>query len=252
MMQRSVVAAMGILLGALSTLSAHAAEIRILSAVAVGPAVKELGSQFEKSTGHTLTIQYGPVGELRRQVDGGTVFDVTILTPPQIEELIKAGKVAAGTRTDIARAGLGVAVRTGASKPNVGSPDSFKQALLDAKSVAYAGEGAAGLYFLSLLDRLGIADQIKPKLKAIAGSPVKAVASGEAEIAVANAPPILDDRAVELAGPLPAELQNYLVYSAGIAAGAKEAEAGKAFVGFFTSESAVPVVKAKGMEPAAR
>ena len=251
-MQRPVVAAAGIMLAALCSHPAVTAEVRVLSAVAVGPAVKELGSQFEKSSGHTLVIQYGPVGELRRQIDGGTAFDVTILTPPQIEELIKAGKITGGTRADVARAGLGVAVRAGAAKPNVGSPDAFKQALINAKSVAYAGEGAAGLYFLGLLDRLGIADQVKPKLKAIAGNPVKAVSSGEAEIAVANIPPILDDGAVELAGPLPAELQNYLVYSAGIAAGAKEAEAGKAFVVFFASESAVPVIKAKGMEPAAR
>ena len=233
-------------------LAAEAAEIKVLSAVAIGPAVQELGAQFERKTGHKLVMQFGPVGTLKRQIEGGEVFDVVIVTAALIDDLIKQGKIAADTRTDFARSGIGVAVRAGTPKPDVSSTDAFKRTLLSAKSVAYAREGVSGAYFITLLDRLGIADDMKAKLKPIDGNPVKAVVSGEAEIAVANIPPILDEPGLELAGALPSELQNYIGFTAALGSAAQSAEAGKALIGFLTSEGAVTVIKAKGMETPAR
>jgi len=140
-------------------------------------------------------------------------------------------------------------VRSGASKPDVGSTDTFKRALIEAKSIAYAGEGAAGQYFIGVLDRLGIASEMKPKLKLIAGNPVGAILKGEADVTVTNIPPIMAEPAVELAGSLPAELQNYISYTAGVSSTGKETGAAKALINFFTSAPAAAVMKAKGVEP---
>jgi molybdate transport system substrate-binding protein len=233
-------------------LAAEAVEIKVLSGVAIGPAVRELGSQFERTTGHKLVMQFGSLGELKRQIDNGEIFDVVIVTPALIDDLAKQGKIAADTRANFARSGLGVGVRAGSPKPDVSSTDAFKRTLLNAESVAYAKEGAAGLYFVSLLDRLGIADDMKGKLKPTDGNPVKAVVSGEAEIVVANIPPILDEPGLELAAAIPSELQNYIAFTAALGSAAPSAEAGKALIGFLTSEGAVTVIKAKGMETPAR
>ena len=254
MIVRSLAAAakLGFMILLAQSLPAGAAEIKVLSGVAIGPAVKELGAQFERTTGHKLVMQFGSLGELKRQIDNGEVFDVVIVTPALIDELVKQGKIAADTRANFARSGLGVGVRAGSPKPDVSSTDAFKRTLLGAKSVAYAKEGAAGLYFVSLVDRLGIADDMKGKLKPTDGNPVKAVVNGEAQIVVANIPPILDEPGLELAGGLPSELQNYIGFTAALGSAAQSAEPGKALIGFLTSEGAVPVIKAKGMEAPAR
>jgi molybdate transport system substrate-binding protein len=235
------------------SLAAQAAEVKLLSAAGFRGVMNELAPQFERTTSHKVVGTFDSTGALRRQIDGGESFDVVMLAPEVIDDLIKQGKVASGTRVDVARAGLGVAVRAGAAKPDIASVDGFKRALIGAKSVSYVGEGLSGAYFVGLLDRLGIAEQMKPKLKPMAVADVnKAGASGEAELVVHLIPGMQGAPGIDLVGPLPAELQTYIGFSAGLGSTAKEPEAAKALINFLKSEAAVPAIKAKGLETAAR
>jgi molybdate transport system substrate-binding protein len=238
----------------LTMLQAHgvgAAEIKVLGIPFKGP-LDEIRPDFERTTGHTLVTKYAPSAELRRQIAAGEEFDVVLIFPGQIDDLIKQGKVAAGTRVDIARAGLGVAVMKGAAKPDITSPDAFKRVLLNANSIAYAAEGPSGIHLIGLIERLGIAAETKPKLKPMkAGSLVVApVAKGEVDIGVVSIPFILAEPGAELLGPLPPELQHYVVYSAGVGAGAKDVNAARAFINFFSNPGPRSVLKSHGLEPA--
>jgi molybdate transport system substrate-binding protein len=231
-------------------LAAEAAEIKVLSAAALRPALNELGPRFERETGHKLVIQYEVVGVLKRQIEGGERFDVAILTTPFMEDLAKQGKIAADTRANIARSGIGVFVRAGAPKPSIKSADAFKRAMLNAKSVGYSREGATAMYLATLFERLGIAEQMKAKTKYVqAGRAAQSVADGEAELGLVVISAIEPVPGVELLGPLPAELQHYVGYTGGVGAAAKEAKVCKAFIEFLRAPAAVPVLKAKGMEP---
>lgn len=229
---------------------AHAVEIKVLSGNGGRAAVSELCAQFERATGHKPIIRFEVNAELKRTIEAGETFDVAILNPPVLDELIKRGKIAAATRADIGWAGLGVAVRAGAPKPDISSVEAFKRTLLDAKSVAFPGKGASGIYFVGLLDRLGIADDMKPKLKPMpAEDAVEVVARGEAEIVVVIASRIVDVGGVQLVGQLPSELQTSIGIAAGISATASEPEAAAALIRFFTAPAAAPVLKAKGVNP---
>ena len=205
----------------------------------------ELAPMFERTTGHKVVVTYDSNDGLERRIKAGESFDVLLIGTPTFDVL--GDKVAPAPRVLIGRAGLGVAVRAGAPKPDIGSVDSLKRALLGANSVSYVGDGLSGVLFLAALDRLGIAEPIKPKLKpTTVANVVKAVASGEADLVVHNIPGILADRGVELVGPLPAEIRSYIDLTAGLSAAAKEPEASKAFITFLTSEPAIAVIKAKG------
>ena len=229
---------------------AGAAEIKVLSGTGSRAVVEELARQFERASGHKLTIRFEGNAELKRKIEAGETFDVAILNPPVIDDLIKQGKVVAQTRADIGRAGVGVGVRAGARKPDISSVEAFKRALRDAKSVAFAKEGASGIHFMAVLARLGIAEEIKPKLRPMpALDSVEVVARGEAEMVVVVLPRILVVPGVELVGPIPAELQTSIGTTAGVGIAAKEPDAAKALIKFFTGPAAAPVLKAKGMEP---
>lgn len=241
---------MALLFLGLAAGAADAAEIKVLSAGGVRPVVSELGAQFERATGHKLTIKFvaGPV--VKREIDAGEAFDVAISLDDVVDDLIKRGKIAADTRASFARAGLGVGVRQGAPKPDISSVDGFKRTLLNVTSVAYTAEGAAGMHFISVLDRLSIAGDMKPKLKALpAGEGVGALARGEVQLIVTTVPVIVGSSGIELAGAFPPELQTHLRFIAGVGTGAREAAAAKALIKFLTSPEAAPVLKAKGMEP---
>jgi molybdate transport system substrate-binding protein len=232
--------------------AARAGEVRVLCANALGSVMQELGPRFESATGHKLVIQFDTVGALKRQIDAGERFDVAILTTPFIDTVIKEGRIAPGTRTDVARSGLGVIVRTGAPKPDISSADTFKRALLNAKFISYAKEGATGIYLETLFKRLGITDQMKPKTKfPPSGRGAQFVAEGETELHLSVISSFDPVPGAELLGPFPPELQSYIGYSAGVGSAAKEAAAGKALISFLTAPTAVPVLKAKGMEPIA-
>ncbi len=227
-----------------------ATEIKVLSGTGPRSAVRELIAQFERNTGHKVAVQFHVNAEVKRRIDAGETFDATVLNPDVLDELIRQGKVTAASRASIGRAGVGMAVRAGAAKPDISTAENFKRALLDAKSVAFPEEGASGRYFVSVLARLGIADAMKPKLKPMpASDAAEIVARGEAEMAVVVMPRMAGVPGIEIVGPLPAELQTYIGFAAGVGAGAKEPDAATALVRFLSSPEAAPVLRAKGIEP---
>src|SRR4051812_13224621 len=244
----------GVLWGAISIMaqSAQAAEIKMLTTGAFKQVVVALIPEFEKATGHKVVLDNGTVGELQKRVDGGETFDVLVLSPKGIEDYIKSGKIAAGSNANLAKVGVGVMVKAGAPKPDISTVDAFKQALRNAKSVAYldpASGGSSGIYVAGLLDKLGIADQIKPKAKLQKGGHVSdLVRTGEAEIGIHQNSEIVGQAGVTLVGPLPKDIQNYTTYAVGVGSAAKQAEAAKAFIKVLTGPSAAAVLKATGME----
>jgi len=233
---------------------AAAAEIRVLSTVALKAALdEELLPQFERSAENKVIIKYDAAAALKKQIDGGEAFDVAILTPALIDDLIKQNKLEAGSRTNLARTGVGVAIRQGAAKPDISTADAFKRALLNAKSIAYGDPalgGASSVYFANLLQRLGIAEEMKAKTKLTAsGESARPVAAGEAELGIGQISEIVPVRGAELLGPLPAELQVYTAFTSGVAAGAKDAAAAKSLIRFLTTPAAAQILKARGLDP---
>jgi len=231
--------------------AANAAEIRVLSSNALKTVVEELGPQFEKATENKLNVTFGAAANLKTSIEKGEAFDLAILTSSALDDLVKQGKLVAATRADIARSSVGLAVKKGAAKPVISTTEAFKRALLDAKSIAYVEQGASGIYLKSLFERLGIAEQLKPKIKLLPASnpAANAVANGEAEIGMTQISEILPYAGAELVGPLPADIQLYTVFPAAVGAGAKEPEAAKALIKFLTAPAAFPVLKAKGLSP---
>ena len=250
------VAALTLVMSQLAASSAaNAADITVVSGGAFKQVLNALIAQYEKESGNKVAATYQTVGQHLALIrDGQEQFDVAILTPEAIDGLAKEGKVVPGTRADLAKVGVGVVVKAGAPLPDIGTDEAFKRALLAAKSVAYidpkAG-GSSGIYVDKLLERLGIADQIHAKAVLVPGGAVAdKVATGEAEIGVHQISEILPVAGVTLVGPLPADIQNFTVYAAGVGAAAKDAAAAKGFVQFLTGPHALPIIKAKGMEPA--
>jgi molybdate transport system substrate-binding protein len=233
---------------------AGAAEIKVLTAGAFKQVLVALVPDFEKQTGHKVTVENDTVGALTKRIEGGEAFDVAVLTPGAVNGLTEKGKFVAGTRSTLARVGIGVMVKAGAPQPDISSVDAFKRALLAAKSVAYidpASGGSSGIYINGLLDKLGIADQIKPKAKLKQGGYVAdLIVSGAAELGIHQISEIVPVKEVTLVGPLPADIQNYTVYAAALGAGAKDADAAKALIKALTAPAAADVLKSKGMEAA--
>lgn len=229
-----------------------AAEIKVLSVPAIKTSLDLLGPQFERTTGHKLSVNYAGSSDLIQQFDAGETFDVALVWPAMIDRLLKEGKVAAGTRTEIAKVAIAVAVKKGATKPDISTSDAFKRTLLDAKSVSLSIQGASGKYFKSLLERLGIAAEMQPKLRPVAGGPlvVGPVARGEVELAVITTPYIVLEPGAELVGPLPSDLQEYVVYTAGVGAATKEPDAAREFLKQLTSADAASVLRSQGLDPA--
>jgi len=228
---------------------AIAADIDVLCSGAIDAIMGEVAPQFERASGHKLNMRYGIGAVMKRQIVAGETFDAAILVGA-IDDLVTAGKIVAGTPAVLGRTGYGVGVRIGAPKPDIGTAEAFKRTLLSAKAVAYNKEGGSGTYFVRLLDRLGIAEEMKGKLMPRRDT-AKAVASGEADLTVNGVTPILRAPGIELVGPLPAELQSYSTFVAGVGTGARDAQAATAFVKFLTTPAAVAVFKKRGVEPVA-
>ncbi len=234
---------------------AEATEIKVASGGAFKQVLAALATQYEKESGNKLVVTYQTVGQhLKVIASGQEQFDVAVLTPEAIDGLIKDGKVVAGSRADLAKVGVGVVVKAGAPLPDISTVDAFKRTLLAAKSVAYidpAAGGSSGIYVARLLERLGIAGAVNAKAKLIQGGAVADhIADGEAEIGIHQISEILPVQGVVLVGPLPAEIQNFTVYSAGVGAAAKDGATASALVKFLSGPHAVPIIKAKGMAPA--
>ena len=221
---------------------AQAAEIRVLSGNGAKAAVRELCTQFERATGNKINLHFEVNADIQKKIEAGEAFDVAVLNPPVIEALSKEAKIVTGSRADIGRAGLGVAVRQGAPKPDISSVDAFRRTLLAAKAVAYPGKGASGLYFVSLLDRMGIKAQMQGKLKPM-------LARGDADLVVVVATRIMDVGGGEMVGPIPEELQTKIGFAAGLSASAKEPDVAKSLIRFMTAPSAAATLRAKGVDP---
>jgi molybdate transport system substrate-binding protein len=229
---------------------AYSAELKVWSGNGAKAAVSALCSEFERVTGNKIDLRFEVNTELQRKLEAGGAFDVAVGNPPTIDALIKAGKVVDGSRADFGSAGLGVAVRSGTPKPDISSVDAFKRALLSANAVAFPGEGASGRYFASLVDRLGIAAEMKSKLKPMqAEDTVEVVARGDADMVVVVASRIYDVAGVDPVGPIPSELQTRIGFAAGLGAASKEPDAAKALVRFLKAPSAAATLKSKGVDP---
>jgi molybdate transport system substrate-binding protein len=246
----------GTALGAASLLMfanmVHAAEIRVLSTQATEEAYRELVPQFEKASGHKVTTVFTGTLDANKRLAAGETYDLLIMSAPSIEEHIKAGKVVPGSRVDLAKSGVGVGVgvKAGAPKPDISTSEALKKTVLAAKSIGYS-TGPSGNYMIGLFQRMGIADEIKPKLKqtptgVFVGS---IIASGDAEIGFQQVSELSHFAGVDYVGPLPADIQQFTTFSSGIMAGAKEADAANALVKFITAPAAAAAFKKRGMEP---
>jgi len=246
---RIVVTALSALL--LAT-AAHAAEIRVLSTQAVERPYRELVAQFEKASGHKVTTIFTGTLDAQKRIAAGESYDLVIMAGVAIDDLIKSGKIVPGSRVDLASSGVGVAVRAGAPRPDIHSTEALIKTLLAAKSIGYSS-GPSGVYLTGLFRKLGIADQIKSKLKqtptgVFVGS---IIASGEVEIGFQQVSELAHYPVIDYIGPLPADIQTVTVFSSGLQVGAKSVDAAKAWITFLTSPAAAAVFKNKSMEPAA-
>lgn len=233
---------------------ADAAELKVLCALGVKEVMEDLGPKFERASGHKLTIAFANLGNITKRVQGGEAADIIILPRQGIDRLVKDGKANAADVTVIARGGLGVAVRKGTPKPDISTPEALRRALLAAKMITFldpAGGGVSGTHFVKVLDRLGIADQMRPKtiLHRNSGEAAAFLVEGKAEMGVNLIQELLPKTGIDLVGPLPGDLQYNIVYATAITAGARDAAAAKAVVEFLRTPEAAVVIKAKGMEP---
>jgi molybdate transport system substrate-binding protein len=228
----------------------QAAEIVVLSSVAVKTVMEEVGPQFEQTTKYKLVFKFATAAELKAQIERGDAFDIAILTAAGIDDLIKQSKLAAATRADIAKSGVGIAIKKGAQAPDVATTEGFKRALLSAKSITYSAQGATGPIMRKIFERFGIADDMKAKTMIVSGITASdAVAKGEGELGFTQISEILAVEGAALAGPLPPEVQVYTIFTAAVAANTKDPAATQTFIKFLTAPATAPIIRAKGMEP---
>jgi molybdate transport system substrate-binding protein len=258
---RIAIAAIALMAAMHAAGTADAAEIRVLASGSLKAALPQLVQDFQKSSGNTATVEYGPAGAIAGRIQKGDAADVVIVSRAQLQKLAGDGKVVPGSLVNIAGIALGVAVRKGAPKPDIGNVEAFKRALLAAKSIGYRDPitgSTSGTYTAGLLERLGMAEALKPKLhldRSEGDAPenvFRTVASGEIEMQIGQITEIVIAPGVDLAGPLPAEIQNTTVMAAGITTASKAPDAARALIGFISSPSATAVLKATGFQPVDR
>ncbi len=245
----SITAALVAIIG-LGAHGVNAAEIKVLSGNGGRVAVAELSERFEKETGHKVVIDFAVNPQVRKRVLDGEAFDVAVLNPPVLDELIKAGKVKAETRTVIGRIGLGVGIKQGAPRPDLSTAEGFKKALLSANKVAYPEEGASGIYFASLVKRLGIEEEMKSRLMPMPGEyNVEVVAEGKADMVVVVASRIYGVKGVDMVGLLPNELQTWIAFAAGVSSSAKDTDLAGKLANAMAAPSAEPFLRQIGLQP---
>jgi len=246
---RAIVA--GWLGAVLMTAAGQAAEITVLSSTAMREALEALVPQFERASGHTVALRFESSGVLPATVKGGARADLVVTTVALIDDLVTSGKLQAGRSVPFVRSGAGVAVRAGAPKPDISTPEAFKAALLAARTVGIS-KGPSGVHMMSVLERLGIAEQIKAKAVVTEfGQRVGVqIANGTAEIGIQQITELLATPGIDLVGPLPPALQADIVYAIAPMIAASQPAAADALVKFLTSEAVVPIVRKMGLEPA--
>ncbi len=233
---------------------ATAAEVKVLSTIGVQAALEELTPKFEKASGHKLNITWATAAVLVKRIQAGETADLMVLTKQGLDAMVKEGKATEGADAVFASSGMAVVVKKGAPKPDISTSDAFKAALLKAKSISYSNPehgGASGVYFAKLIERMGIADQLKAKTvyPPASGNAGNFAASGEAELAIQQEPEVLAVSGVDMVGPLPADINNITTYAAGPGAGTKETDAANALIRFLHTPEAAAVFKARGLKP---
>jgi molybdate transport system substrate-binding protein len=222
--------------------------VKVLSGGAMKSLMLDIAPLFERAAGSKVDFRFALTSVLKQEIEDGAAFDVALLPRPELDALVQAGKIAAETQTDITRSAVGFAVRAGAPKPDIGTAESLKRTLLNARSIGYS-DGPSGAYITELLQRLGIAEEVKSKTRLTSRLVAEIVAEGEAEVGMQQIVAILPVEGAELVGPLPTELQNIIVYSAGLSPEAAPSAAARTFVAFLGMPEVRQLIRAKGMEP---
>ncbi len=222
--------------------------IKILSGGAMRTFLTEIVPLFERANGSKVDVAYRLTSVLKKDIADGAAFDIALLPRPEIDELAAAGRIAAGATADVARSTVGLCVRAGAPKPDIGTVAAFKAALLSARSISYS-DGPSGAYVGNLLGQLGLAEAMTPKTRLTSRPVAELVAAGEAEIGLQQIVAILPVKGAELVGPLPAELQNVIIYAAGLSARAAEPKAAQALIALTKTPQAGRIMRGKGLEP---
>ena len=249
--------ALGIAGALLLSVTASAAEVRVMISGGLSAAYKALVPEFERATGHKVLTAYGPsmgttTNAIPVRLERGEPADVLIMVGYALEDLARKGKVTAGTSVDLVKSPIGVAVKSGTPKPDISTPDALKRALLAVKTIAYS-DSASGVYVSTeMFGKLGIADEMKDKARKIPATPVgEVVARGDAEIGFQQMSELIPVHGIDIVGPLPDELQKITVFSAGIASASREPEAGKALIKFLASPAARGEIVKSGLDPIA-
>jgi molybdate transport system substrate-binding protein len=228
--------------------SAPAAEITVLGGMGVVSGLRDLAPAFEKATGHKVVVVFEQAGALNDKINAGAAADIAALQPDAIDNFIKQGKMVAGTRTNFAQAGVGVSVKAGAPKPDISTPAAFKTAMLNAKSIGYS-RGGSGLISAKVMEKLGIADQLKARTKFIDGVPVaEIVAKGDVDVGLQQINVLIPVAGADYVGPLPKELQDTVKFAAAVLTVSKQPEVAKAFLKFIATPEAAPLIRKSSME----
>lgn len=228
--------------------SVPATAIQVLGGGAMRRFMTEAIPPFERASRTKVEARFALTSTLAKEIENGAMFDVALLPRPELDALARQGFIAAGTQTDVTRSAVGLCVRAGAPKPDIATVDAFKRALLGARSLGYS-DGPSGAYVAGLLQRLGIAGEMKPKTRLTSAPVAELVAAGEAEIGIQQIVAIVPVKGADLVGPLPSELQNIIVYAAGLSANAANADAARAFVAFLGTPAVARIIRQQGMEP---
>ena len=225
------------------------AEIRVLSSIATKEAYLELVPQFEKAAGHTVVTTWSGTTAIMQRMAAGETYDLVMISSSELDELIRQGKIVSGSRVDVAKSGIGVAVRAGAPQPDIGSAEALKKTLLAAQTVGYTS-GPSGVYMGSLVERMGIADEVKAKFRSVpsGGTIGTIVASGDCEIGFQQVSELVHIPGITYIGPLPAELQRVTTFSCGLQTGAPQPDAAKALMAFLSTANARAVMQKHGLE----
>jgi molybdate transport system substrate-binding protein len=234
---------------------ANAAEVKVFSTIGVQAALEELTPKFEKESGNKLSITWATAAVLVKRVQAGETADVLVLTRQGLDAMVKEGKATEGANATFASSGIAVVVKAGAPKPDISTPEAFKQTLLKAKAISYSNPehgGASGVYLAKLLEKMGIAAELKAKTHypPASGNAANLVVSGEAELAIQQEPEVMSVKGVDIVGTLPGDLNNVTVYAAGPGAGTAQSDAAQALIKFLHSPEAKAVFKARGLKPA--
>ena len=242
----AICTALGVLAAAAN--SAASAELKIFGSRVTKMLIDDIGPQFEQSTGHKLAVVTDVAAVMKRRIEQGEAFDLAVLVNFQSDDLIGKGKLIADTRTDLMKAGIGVAVKRGAPNPDIATVDAFKRTLLAAKSITYLKEGASTIYLDKLFAKMGIADALRDKtVKPPTESVSELVAAGDVELGIIVIPNILSVAGAQLVGPIPEEVQSYIVFTAAVAANSPNQQAARDLIAFLKSPVGLQSIKTKGM-----